>query len=67
MKSATARAPQPGNEEGRPGTGRPSEFVSNDFNKDSVTALRLQHLKRRTGMTKGRANLFSGMIWEAAI
>ena len=63
MMSVSAGAPQPCNGEGRPGTGRPSNFVNHDTGNDSAMALRLQLLTARVGLSNGRARLVSNMIW----
>jgi hypothetical protein len=65
METATARAPQPGNEKGRPVAGRPFGSLINYGNPtDNPARLRLQHLIGRLGVPESRARLLASQIWE---
>jgi len=61
MLIATARAPQPGNEKGRPAR-RPISVFSNSTTANSAAVLRLQCLER-AGILGMRASLIAQLAW----
>jgi len=64
MPHATARAPQPDKQKGRPVAGRPlTKLVINGNTADSTTHLRLQLLAARYGIGGGYAATLAALAW----
>jgi hypothetical protein len=66
MASATARAPQPGNEEGRPVAGRPSDFVSSNNQEYTLDAYRVQRLISIAGISPALAAVSAPFVFGGA-
>jgi hypothetical protein len=66
MASATARVPQPGNEEGRPGTGRPSNFANSNDHEYNLHRHRAQRLIALAGISPSIAAVMAPMVFGGA-
>ncbi len=66
MSKATVRAPKPGNEEGRPVAGRPSNFVNSNDNTYTLDQYRVQRLIAVTGISRAAAAVNAPFVYGGA-
>lgn len=67
MALATARAPQPGKQKGRPWQDGPSNFyINNGIDSITATALQAQYLKAIFGLTPARAAVVAPLAFGGA-
>lgn len=66
MPAATVWAPKPGNEEGRPVAGRPSDFVNSNDNTYTLDQYRVQRLIAVTGISHAAAAVNAPFVYGGA-
>jgi hypothetical protein len=66
MSSPTSRVTQPDNGEGRPGTGRPSDFVNNDSLEYTLNSYRVQRLMSTAGLSSAFAEVSAPFVFGGA-
>lgn len=66
MPDISARAPKPGNEEGRPVAGRPSNFVNSNDKTYTLDQYRVQRLIAATGISRAAAAVNAPFVYGGA-